>query len=89
MNANAIQRVLDDKRKREQRSRLAREESERLARLSTEQAEAKAEAERVECEAVERARDQVLADAYAKTTAAGTIKARVEYAKLKREMGRT
>ena len=82
------QRVVDDKRKREQRSRVAHEESERLARLRAEQAEVKAEAEQVEREAVERARDQVLTEAYEKATAAGTIKARAEYAKLKREMGR-
>ena len=54
MNYNAMCRVEEDKRVREQRSRLAREESERLARLRADwvetQAKAKAEADHIERE---------------------------------------
>ncbi|MDW0110453.1 hypothetical protein [Sporosarcina aquimarina] len=69
MNAKAIQRVLDDKRAKEKRMRLARVEAETHAYQPP------------------KAPEIDLTKAAADAKAIGTVKARAEYAKLKRKAG--
>lgn len=87
MHIKAIQRVYVDRRKRAEQQRIARDAAERAAQIR--ESEQKAQAEEVERQqaAIKVQKRAQLVEAGETARKLGTMKARADYAKIKRELG--